>query len=105
MYETADNNTRISLAKETAQDEEDRNYIYDSITISTIASSTMEEGLKKWQAQWEREVKGAICRSFFPKLEQRLRLRIPITPEFTAIVSGHWKTRAYLTFWPRNYFF
>jgi len=43
-------------------------------------------------------VKGAICRSFFspPTVEQRLKLRIPITPEFTAIVSGHGKTKAYL---------
>jgi len=32
----------------------------------------------------------------FPNVEQRLRLRIPITPEFTAIVSGHGKTRSYL---------
>jgi len=33
---------------------------------------------------------------FFPNVQQRLRLRIPITPEFTAIVSGHGKTKAYL---------
>jgi hypothetical protein len=56
-----------TLAKEAAQDEEDRNYVYDRIPISTIASTAKEEGLKKWQAQWERAVKGAICRSFFPK--------------------------------------
>ena len=68
----------------------------DRIPISTVASSVKEEGLKKWQAQWERAVKGAICRSFFPTVEQRLKLRIPITPEFTAIVSGHGKTKAYL---------
>ena len=41
-------------------------------------------------------MKGAICRSFIPNVEQRLRLRIPITPEFIATVSGHGKTRAYL---------
>ena len=34
--------------------------------------------------------------TFFPDVEQRLKLRIPITPEFTAIVSGHGKTKAYL---------
>jgi hypothetical protein len=33
---------------------------------------------------------------FFPTVEQRLKLRIPITPEFTAIVSCHGKTKAYL---------
>jgi hypothetical protein len=74
---------------------EDRNYVY-KIPVSTVASSVKKEGLRKWQAQWERAVKGATCRSFFPDVEQRLRLRIPITPESTAIVSGHGKTRAYL---------
>jgi hypothetical protein len=29
-------------------------------------------------------------------LEQRLKMKIPITPEFTTIVIGHRKTRAYL---------
>jgi hypothetical protein len=33
---------------------------------------------------------------FFPTVEQRLKLWIPITPEFTAIVSDHGKTKAYL---------
>ena len=66
------------------------------IPISTIASRVKEEGLKKWQAQWEKAVNGASCRSFFPKVDQRLKLRIPITPEFTAIISGHGKTKAYL---------
>jgi hypothetical protein len=41
-------------------------------------------------------VKGATCRSFFPGVEHRLSLPIQITPGFTATVSGHGKTRAYL---------
>jgi hypothetical protein len=80
----------------TAQDEEDRNFVYDRIPISAVACSVKEEGLKKWQAQGERALKGAMCRFFFPTVEQRLKLRIPITPEFTNIVSGHGKTKAYL---------
>jgi hypothetical protein len=40
--------------------------------------------------------KGALCRSFFPTAEQRLKLKIPITSEFTAIASGHGKTKSYL---------
>jgi len=68
----------------------------DRIPISTIASRVKEEGLKKWQTQWENAVNGVSCRSFFPKVDQRLKLRIPITPEFTAIISGHGKTKAYL---------
>ena len=70
--------------------------MYDKIPVSAIASSVKKEGLRIWQAQWERAVKGSTRRSFCPNVEQRLRLWIPITHEFTAIVSGHGKTRAYL---------
>jgi len=42
------------------------------------------------------DLAGAPCRSFFPTVEQRLKLKIPITSEFTAIVSGHGKTKSYL---------
>jgi ribonuclease HI len=44
------NEVADTLAKEAAQDE-DRNYVYDRITVSTVASSAKEEGLKIWQAQ------------------------------------------------------
>ena len=40
--------------------------------------------------------KGALCRSFFPEVEQRLQVNLPITPAFTAMVSGHGKTKSYL---------
>jgi hypothetical protein len=85
-----------TLAKEAAQDDEERYIVYDRIPISTIATRIEDEGLKKWQTQWERTEKGAVCISFFSKVEQRLKIRIPITPEFTAIVSGHGKTKTYL---------
>jgi hypothetical protein len=29
-------------------------------------------------------------------VEQRLKLKIPVTPEFTALVTGHGNTRSYL---------
>ena len=40
--------------------------------------------------------KGAPCRSFFTTVEQRLKMKIPITPDFIAIVTGHGKTKSYL---------
>jgi hypothetical protein len=85
-----------SLAKEAAQEEGENIYVYDRIPLSTIAYTKKEEGLKKWQTQWERAKKGAICITFFPNIKQRLDVRLPITPEFTAMVSGHGKTRSYL---------
>jgi hypothetical protein len=90
------NEAADTLAKEAAQDEDERNYVYDRKPLPTIAASVKEEGLKKWQVQWERSEKGATCKSFFPNVQQRLKLRIPITREFSALVSGHGKTKAYL---------
>jgi hypothetical protein len=40
--------------------------------------------------------KGGTCRSYFPRLEWRLIKKIPISPEFTAIVTGHGKIISYL---------
>jgi len=54
-----------TLAKEAAQDDGNSSTVYDRIPISTIATRVKEEGLKKWQAQWDRAEKGALCRSFF----------------------------------------
>jgi hypothetical protein len=85
-----------TLVKEAAQDDEDKKLVYDRIPISAIATRVKEGGLKKWQARWERAEKGALCRSIFPTIEQRLKIQIAITPHFTAIVSGHGKTKTYL---------
>ena len=82
------------LAKEAAEDDE-LNIVYNRIP-TTVATELKKEGLTKWQRQWERTDKGARCRSFFPTVEQRLELKISITQEFTAIVSGHGETKSYL---------
>jgi hypothetical protein len=81
-------------SRDPARDDENRNIVYDRRAISTVATRVKEEGLKKWQAQWERAEKGALCRYFFfPTVEQRLKIRIPITPESIAFVSGHGKRK------------
>jgi len=41
------NEVADTLAKEAAQDEEDKNYVYDRIPISAVASCVKEEWLKK----------------------------------------------------------
>jgi hypothetical protein len=69
---------------------------YEKTTKSTIATRLKKEGIAKWQRRWERTDKGALCRSFLLYVEQRLRSNLPISPAFTAIVSGHGKTKSYL---------
>jgi len=90
------NEVADKLAKEAAQEADDQNIVYARIPITSVATELKKEGIKKWQSQWESTEKGAICRSFFPSVEQRLKMKLPITPEFTAIVTGHGKTKSYL---------
>jgi hypothetical protein len=90
------NELAYKLAKEAAEDDGERNIVYNRIPITTIATELKKEGITQWQRQWEGTDKEALCRPFFPTAEQRLKLKIPITPEFTAIVSGHGKTKSYL---------
>ena len=85
-----------TLAKEAAQDEDEQNIVYNRMPTTTAATELKKEGVIKWQRQWERTAKGALCRSFFPTVEQRLKVKLPITPEFTAMVTGHGKTKSYL---------
>lgn len=90
------NETADKLAKEAAQDEGYTDIVFDRIPISAITSEINKEELEEWQRQWTDTTKGAVCRSFFPRLEQRLKIKMPITPEFTALVTGHGMTKTYL---------
>jgi len=83
------NEAANKLAKEAAQEDENMNIVFDRIPITSVASEINRKELEQWQLQWNNAAKGAVCRSFFPNLEQRLKTKIPITPEFTALVTGH----------------
>jgi hypothetical protein len=51
---------------------------------------------QKWQKEWENCTKAAITKQFFPNLWDRVNLNINVNPNFTAVITGHRKTRAYL---------
>jgi hypothetical protein len=55
-----------------------------------------EESVKKWQRNWTQTAKGSETKEFFPNVEERLKIKINLTQNFTAILTGHGKTRAYL---------
>jgi hypothetical protein len=55
-----------------------------------------EQSVQQWQNEWEISSKGAKTRSFFPKIEDSLILRLNATPTFTAIVTGHGNIKSYL---------
>jgi hypothetical protein len=61
-----------------------------------IVTRAKENGLKEWQQQWTSTEKGAVTKSFFPFVRNRLRQELPVSPEFTSMVTGHGKLRSYL---------
>ena len=55
-----------------------------------------EQGINQWQNEWENSSKGAITKSFFTKISDRLKVRINATSNFTAIVTRHGDVKTYL---------
>jgi len=67
-----------------------------AIPNSAVLCELKEQNVQQWQNEWERSSKCAIRKSFFPKIEDRLKLRLNATPNFTAIVTGHGNIKSYL---------
>ena len=63
---------------------------------SAVFSDLSEQSVEQWQTEWERTTKGVITNFFFPKIADRLKLKISATPKFTAIITGHGNIRTYL---------
>jgi len=42
-----------------------------------------------WQSEWDSTTKGVITKLYFPKVADRLKLKINVTPNFTTMVTGH----------------
>ena len=83
------------LAK-TAARVKDKTTSYSRIPLSTLSRDLEEEPKLKWEQNWEKSPKAAQTKQFYPSITDRLKSKINITSNFTAMVSGHSKTRAYL---------
>ena len=91
----AGNEMADKLAKQASEDEQTE-LIYNKVPKSTIKTELKQSALQEWQRRWNNTAKGTTTKAFFPVIKDRLKQKLPITPEFTAIVSGHGKTRSYL---------
>jgi len=70
--------------------------VYDKIPKQTLITEGKEKEITKWQEQWTNSTKGAVSKLFFPHIKERMETSIPISAEFTAMVTGHGLTRSYL---------
>jgi hypothetical protein len=83
------------LAK-TAARAKDKTTSYSRIHLSTLFWEIEEESKLKWQQNREESPKAAETKQFYPSIADRLKSKIDITSNFTAMVTGHGKTRASL---------
>jgi len=69
---------------------------YKRIPKSTVRRELNDNSVTKWQGEWDNTTKGAITKSFFPKIADRLKLKINVTPNFTTMATGHGNIKAHL---------
>ena len=43
--------------------------------------------VEKWQREWDKTTKGAITKEYFPVVTERLKIKINISQNFTAMVT------------------
>ena len=87
------------LADQTAKEaatNSDINECYKRIPKSTLRRELSDYSVTKWQAEWHYTTKGAITKTFSPKIADRLKLKIKVTPNFTTMVTGHGNIKSYL---------
>ena len=82
------------LAEEVARSK-DTNIAFHRIPKSTLYYEVEEEA-RQWQSKWEKCPKAATMKQYFPAVQDRLNMKISMTPSIAAIVTGHGKTRVYL---------
>ena len=79
------------LADQTAKEaaiNSDINECYTRIPKSTVRRELRDYSATKWQSEWDITTKGAITKTFFPpKIADRLKLKIDVTPDFTTMVN------------------
>ena len=83
------------IAKSEAMDK-GNTVTFKRIPKSTIYKELEDEMIIKWQKEWEENPKAVLTKQFFPNISDRIRAKLQVTTNFTALVTGHGKTRAYL---------
>ena len=84
------------LAKKAATDDKGEIF-YDKIPREIIVAEGKGNRITKYQEQWTSATNGEACKLFFPYVKERMKTMIPISAEFTAVLTGHSLiTRSYL---------
>jgi cation diffusion facilitator CzcD-associated flavoprotein CzcO len=69
---------------------------FNKVPKSEIIRQETQRSLAKWQEQWNISTKGQATKDYFPVITERLTKKINLTPNLTAMLTAHGKTKAYL---------
>lgn len=69
--------------------------IYNLTPTSAIKRELREESVSKWENEWLSARNGHITKSYFPSVQGRLKTKINLSHNFTAITTGHGKFGEY----------
>ena len=63
---------------------------------NTVTKELSDNSVTKWQGDWDYTTKGAITKIYFPKITDRLKLKINMTPNSTTMIKRHGNINLYL---------
>lgn len=82
------------LAKQAASDV-DLQICYDKVPMSEVRNQLAVISKGKWESEWSTTSKGTLTKAFFPSVQDRLKLKIEVTPNLTTLLTGHGRLNAY----------
>jgi hypothetical protein len=69
---------------------------YSKIPKSVVKSELESISIDKWQGDWNQTTKGSITKDYFPKVTERLNMKLSINGSLTTMMTGHGNIKAYL---------
>ena len=69
--------------------------MYELAPISMLKTELGEESLRQWESEWSTTTNGELTKTYFPSVRNRLKVKLTLTHNFTAITTGHGKFGEY----------
>jgi len=69
---------------------------YNKIPKSEIERQEAENTIVKWQLLWDDTANGRTTKEYFPDIKERLKMKLRLSPNLTAMLTTHGKTKTYL---------
>lgn len=69
--------------------------VYSRTPITTIKHELREESVRLWESEWEKTTNGKVTKLYFPSVQSRLKTKLILSHNITAITTGHGKFGEY----------